>query len=570
MFYDFTVKIPSIKGKIFHKKYSGHHYIHYQYENKYNPEKKYAEPKRTTIGKVCEDDETLMYPNQNYYKFFPSEAIPEETECADRSGCLKIGTYVVIDKVMKESGIRDIIRSVIGNKYGLFLDLIAYSIICEDNAAQYYPDYAYNHPLFTENMKIYSDSTISDFLHDMTDDDKIDILNAWNQIRNVNEKIYISYDSTNKKCQAGDIELIEAGHSKNGQTDMIFNTAIAYDSKNGDPLLYEEYPGSIVDISQLQCMIQKVNSFGYTDVGFVLDRGYFSDENIHYMDKNGYSFIMMIKGCKSIISDYINRVSGTFEKNYSYRIGEYETSGITVEGPLLKHDIKNRYIHIYYNDKKAASERDVLEKKIQRIEELLKKHYGTQYIPSKESEHYFDIMYYHEGEEDRTFQCAVPRTSVINKEVALCGYFAIVTSEQMSARDALLAYKSRDASEKLFRADKSFLGDSSSRVHSTESMKAKILIEFVALIVRNRIYRALMDEMEETGERRNYMTVPAAVRELEKIEIIRYGSSSVYRQDHAVTKTQKTILKAFDIDANYMKAKIEELSQRLGFKDIRG
>ena len=39
---------------------------------------------------------------------------------------------------------------------GLILDLAAYSIITENNAAQYYPDYAYNHPLFTPNMKAYS------------------------------------------------------------------------------------------------------------------------------------------------------------------------------------------------------------------------------------------------------------------------------------------------------------------------------------------------------------------------------------------------------------------------------
>lgn len=56
---------------------------------------------------------------------------------------------------------------------GLFLDLAAYSIVCENNVGQYYPDYAYNHPLFTEGMKIYSDSKMSDFLNGITDDQSI-------------------------------------------------------------------------------------------------------------------------------------------------------------------------------------------------------------------------------------------------------------------------------------------------------------------------------------------------------------------------------------------------------------
>ena len=47
------------------------------------------------------------------------------------------------------------------------------------------------------------------------------------------------------------------------------------------------------------------------------------------------------------------------------------------------------------------------------------------------------------------------------------------------------------------------------------------------------------------------MNVPAAVRELEKIEMIRQTDGE-YRLDHAVTATQKTILKAFKMDAEYV------------------
>lgn len=49
----------------------------------------------------------------------------------------------------KQFGIRDC---------GVFLDLAAYSIVCENNVGQCYPDYAYNHPLLTEKMHVYRDS----------------------------------------------------------------------------------------------------------------------------------------------------------------------------------------------------------------------------------------------------------------------------------------------------------------------------------------------------------------------------------------------------------------------------
>ena len=116
-------------------------------------------------------------------------------------------------------------------------------------------------------------------------------------------------------------------------------------------------------------------------------------------------------------------------------------------------------------------------------------------------------------------------------------------------------------SEKLFRGDKSYLGNKSNRVYSSESFRSKIFIEFAALIVRNRIYTSLTEKMKEDGKK-NYLTVPAAIRELEKIEMIKYGNS-VYKLDHALSKTQKHILSSFDIDANYMKKELGSLSIEL-------
>ena len=66
------------------------------------------------------------------------------------------------------------------------------------------------------------------------------------------------------------------------------------------------------------------------------------------------------------------------------------------------------------------------------------------------------------------------RTDVVNRELELCGYYAIVTSEDKTAREALALYKGRDSSEKLFRGDKTYLGNQSLRVCSDESASAKI------------------------------------------------------------------------------------------------
>lgn len=61
------------------------------------------------------------------------------------------------------------------------------------------------------------------------------------------------------------------------------------------------------------------------------------------------------------------------------------------------------------------------------------------------------------------------------------------------------------------------------------------------------------------------MNVAASIKELEKIEMIRQADG-IYRLDHAVTATQKTILKAFGIDADYVKRKAQEISNQLNPK----
>lgn len=564
---NYSVPIPQIAGKIFKKTSNGRKYVDYEYASVYIKEKGYSIPKRKTIGKVCPDDSSRMYPNDNYYAFFPDEKEPEVT-ASDRSLCLKTGTYFVIEKILHEYKLQGMLHKIIGEKYGLFLDLISYSLIEENNANQYYPDYAFNHPLFTKDMQIYSDSSVCDFLHDIDRDQSILFLNQWNAGRNKRDKIYISYDSTNKKCEAGDIDLVETGHSKSGNDEPISNYAIAYDENNREPLFYEDYPGSIVDISQLDYMVDKALGYGYKDIGFILDRGYFSKGNIHHMDQAHYSWIIMMKGMKPLAREVIKTVKGRFEQKRKYRIDEYHVSGTTVPYRLFPSDEHERYFHVFYNDYKAATERNEFETKLVSMEKQLKKLEGTSFVMPEDWEQYFVPFYHNKGMEDQVFMYAMENKKTIDEKESVFGYFIIITSEKMTAREALLLYKSRDASEKLFRGDKSYLGNASNRSHHNESFRAKIFIEFVALIIRNRMYVCLHDKMDKTGKGTNYLTVPAAVKELEKIEMIRMNDGK-YHMAQAVTKVEKEILSAFDLTDKDIKKKAEELALRIQDIDRR-
>ena len=558
MYYDFTVPIPPVKGKIFRKSKGTTTYILYQHGQVYKPEKKYVIPQRTIIGKADPDDLSLMHPNEKYHDFFPDAVMPEERPEAYRSCALRIGAYIVIKKVLDEYHLPQILQKQLKKDCGLFLDLVAYLIVNEDNAGQYYPDFAFCHPLFSDQMKIYSDVTVSRLLSSIRQEQIIGFLDDWNKKQNHAQQIYISYDSSNKNCQAGDIDLVEYGKAKDDKGLPVFNVGVAFDKNNKVPLFYEEYPGSITDVSQFVYMVDKVKEYKYKKIGFILDRGYFSKDNIRYMDANGYPFIIMIKGRKELVSSLVLANRNTFETDRDFSIHSYQVYGKTVTARLYEDDTEDRFIHIYFNVAKQAAERIQFEQTLDKMKLKLEKGLGQQTTWTKQYHDLFELRYDKKG----NLISYAERKDVIKEQLELCGYFCIATSRKMSAADALILYKGRDISEKLFAADKSFIGSRSMRVHSPESLSAKLFLEFVALIVRNRIYNLLKETMLRLETNPNYLTVPAAISELEKIEMVRRNNGT-YRLDHAVTKKQKVILSSFGLSNDDVLMTANDIGQLL-------
>lgn len=146
--------------------------------------------------------------------------------------CLRIGSWIVIRHVLDEYHLSEMLYKPLGKSTGLFLDLVSFSIIDQDNAGQYYPDFAFCHPLFTDQMKIYSDVTVSRLLSTVSREQIITFLDDWNAGRDKKQRIYVSYDSTNKNCQAGDIDLVEFGKAKDDKGIPVFNVSIAFDKTN--------------------------------------------------------------------------------------------------------------------------------------------------------------------------------------------------------------------------------------------------------------------------------------------------------------------------------------------------
>lgn len=145
----------------------------------------------------------------------------------------------------------------------------------------------------------------------------------------------------------------------------------------------------------------------------------------------------------------------------------YGVYGKTVQRTLFEGDEKKRYIHIYHSISKDADEREHFENALRERTALLMSHQNETVEFGSAYEKYFYLHY----DKDGVFLYPEEKTTVTEREISLCGYFVIITSERMTAKEALHLYKSRDVSEKFFASDKSFLGNKSMRSHTTSLLE---------------------------------------------------------------------------------------------------
>ena len=138
----------------------------------------------------------------------------------------------------------------------------------------------------------------------------------------------------------------------------------------------------------------------------------------------------------------------------------------------------------------------------------------------------------------------------------------------MTAEEAYLLYKKRDSSEKLFCADKTFLGSHCSRVHSTEALNTKMFIEFIALIARSRIYSLLKDASIKMEGRRVVHHVPDTLSVLDRVKAIRLKPDGRYILQSGLSRKTKLIFSYFGVSEIELNNMISKLLSRLSAASI--
>lgn len=525
-------------------------YVYLTQSVEYSSKLKCSRPKRIAIGKL--NEKGMLIPNQNYFDLYGK---PVELDVpGERADSISCGPFVVVDSIARKTQLMDVLESVFPEQWEKILDLATYMMMTENNVMQYFEDYGYHHALFNESN--FTDSTIGRLFDNMNIKAMDLFIRAWVKMH-ADKDIYISYDSTNMNCVAGNLELAEYGHAKDNPDLPQVNMSLGYNQTGNKPLFYSLYPGSIIDNTECEKMVERAKYYECENMGFILDRGYFSIKNIRYFERNGYDYILMTKGNAGFVQEAVEGCQAILRNGYTNYIEEHELYGMTLEKDFFGTG-KTEYVHVYYDGIQAEKEKIIINGRYKKMDEIMEEKVQRKTQRKEDVKAYEG--YYKVRFDDNGYLLAYQRKEKKIKEmVNKVGYFVIVTSKKMDAAEALNIYRDRDAVEKTFRMEKSYLGFDVFRVHDTEKLESKVFISFVALILRNEIYQALKPMYKKN---RKDNTVPKVIREYERLGITKL-SDNKYHVRYSLTSRQKKILGAVGITEKDYMDKINKIVQAL-------
>lgn len=545
----------------------------------YDKSKKQARPEKIYVG-IRGSDDKHFYPNKRYFELYPDERPVKRSEAPIQSDSIAVGNHVVYSKIADDTCLLSALEAGFVTEQGeidlnaeknsrLALDLACYMVDEECSDMQHFPGWVKKNAVFSDEAV--TDSAISAFLtEDITNTTRERFLSSWSGFHKTddeNERIYICYDSTNFNSASRGITLLEKGYAKDDITKLQFNFECVVRSRDGLPLAYDTFPGSVIDLKQCRKMITLMKNLGYKKITFVCDRGYISEENIRTMKKEGYSFIFMVKDNlvmkKEIVAEYGDKI----RDRSSCFFREYDLFGMTVKDVIYK-DIEV-YHHIFYTSEITRADREAFYSGIDAMEEDLRGLVGMKLSASKRQMEksygrFFDLSYGEEQGQKLILLAFSKNSEKVDAEYRKLSFFTLITSDDMTIPDVLEQYKLRDRVEKCFMMIKTSTRMKTLKTHSDVTLQAKVFLCFVASIIRSVLVDRTRSLREATKDSKSY-TVPACLGQLSNIEATRTIFSDRREIRYTLTNRQKRILESFGLNeaAFYeMAGKIEDLDTK--------
>ena len=519
-----TVLVDIPEHGIAYKKVSGKTYVYYvtaTYRNK----KGQPTCDRSSIGRLDEETGKLI-PNRNYYEIYLKKPVPPV------NGIFEYGVYDVFEKICSKLGLKRLLKRYFPENYTEILTAAQY-MLSEGNVMYYISDYTETH--ITALKGILSDEKCSKMFADLRQEDMLLFFREWMKHKKSDE--YVAYDVTSVSSYSKNITELEWGYNRDKEKLPQINIGMYFGEETRLPLYYRVYPGSISDKAHLKYMIADNDFINGQKARFVMDRGFYSADNLRCLTERGYRFVIALPTNLKYCTEFIKKHGGELANHSEYRLGSGLPYGKSYEETALGFRMK---VHLFYDPQKALKETEALYSLIDAQENDLR---NMEEPPDKKL-HYDRYFFINRSKDGKL---AYRRNNkAIDEQLTLCGYFLIAETDfKKTTEEILEIYRNRDVVEKSFDSLKNELDMKRLHTRTSETAQGKLFVSFISLIVRSYMLNGLSDYM-----RKNSFTLKKILLELDKMKCFSPSSAHSPRPLNPLTKTQREIYSFLSIDTD--------------------
>jgi transposase len=507
--------------------------------------------KRKYLGKYSDDGSFI--PNEHFFALSKEEQlktglpVPGDTLSSSRGRPaapteytrLFAGATYLFDQLSSQLGVTADLKTCFPGSWKQILSIAWFLVLEERNPLSRFPKWSKTHA--HPHKKVIPSPRSSDLFASITEDQIQRFFSL--QIRRRLESEYLAYDSTSLSTYSQGLTFARKGKNKEHDHLDQINLLLVFGQQSRIPVFYRALPGNIADVSTVIKLIRDLATLGMGKVKLIMDRGFYSAQNISALYRKHYKFLMAGKCSLKYVMAMINAHRQTICSLEHY-VPELDVYAVTrtmswkVSGTYPSEGKVSRklYMHLYYNQNKAVERRKAHHLEILRLQQELEDHREDKRHAAK-YEKYFIIK-----NTPKRGRRVTLRHDVVKSEEKDYGFFILLSNCISDAKEALVTYRAKDCVEKAFGNLKERLGFRRPGVSSDSHLQGKIFVQYIALIILSQIQKVMREKKLYSS-----YTLYTILDELDIIEYYKPAGSAGHWGE--ITKKQTDVYEAFGVPA---------------------
>lgn len=439
------------------------------------------------------------------------------------------GTYL-LNELAKECGLREVLNNVYPEASDEILNLVYFKIL---EMAPYYLYKDWGEKTYLPYGKSFTSQEASRFMQSLGEDESRQnrFFSEW--IKKHKDVGSLVFDITSISSHSKLNEWIEWGYNRDGELLPQLNLGAIVSKDLGFPLAYRFCSGSIPDVKTLKNTVIFSKELGLSKIDFVLDRGFFSENNIKEMCEAGIDFTIPISFTTKEAKGVLKRVNEKIK--LPEKAFQYNKSLMYYQKDKIRIGEREFEAHVFLN---SAREQDSISIFYERLFQIENKLYELK--TDDKIERFFESHATYKKFFDISNGTIKRNNEKISEHCIGMGKMVLITSKPNQKPERLLdIYVKKDIVEKSFDNMKNDLDENRLRVSSRESFSGRLFITFLSLILR--MYLSTKSNKSELSKN---LTIPEIFSKLKLIRRIQTQSGYYITE---ISKIQKNIFEKLGI-----------------------